>query len=147
MSKFVNIIRSGYNYGQRKIGVELGPKYLCQHNTFNELLQRHNVQHWSNSTNRAPNNKCIEHIENERVINPKLLMNLVAISNRKLYDFNILTPKMFRLNLVGDHSGVIGSVAASSKLNNNLVLVWIDAHTDINTPDTSLTGKIGRAHV
>ena len=39
----------------------------------------------------------------------------------------------------GDHSISIGSVAAALCANKNTSVVWIDAHTDIHTPETSLS--------
>ena len=48
----------------------------------------------------------------------------------------------FTLNIIGDHSAGIATVSAASQHAKNLGLVWIDAHTDINTPDTSMSGNI-----
>jgi arginase len=48
--------------------------------------------------------------------------------------------------LGGDHSIAIGSVAGVSsfyrKRNQKIGLMWLDAHTDINTPETSPSGNI-----
>ncbi len=48
--------------------------------------------------------------------------------------------------LGGDHSMAIGSISgAASHLHSQgkkLGLIWVDAHGDINTPETSLTGNI-----
>lgn len=48
--------------------------------------------------------------------------------------------------LGGDHSIAIGSVAGLAKFyrqtNQRLGIVWIDAHLDSNTPETSLSGNI-----
>ncbi|MBR5132340.1 MAG: arginase [Alistipes sp.] len=50
----------------------------------------------------------------------------------------------FPLVLGGDHSLGIGSVCGAAKALNgdDLCIIWIDAHTDINTQDTSPTGNI-----
>lgn len=42
----------------------------------------------------------------------------------------------------GDHSSALGTVSASSEGRPDMGLIWIDAHTDINTGDTTLTGNI-----
>jgi arginase len=39
----------------------------------------------------------------------------------------------------GDHSIAIGSVASALVKDPNVGILWIDAHADINTPDSSLT--------
>lgn len=46
------------------------------------------------------------------------------------------------LVLGGDHSLAIGSVAGAAATAQRLGLLWIDAHTDINTPRTSPSGHI-----
>ncbi len=50
------------------------------------------------------------------------------------------------LVLGGDHSLAAGSVAgvatALAESGKSLGLIWIDAHSDINTPETSLTGNV-----
>ena len=43
----------------------------------------------------------------------------------------------------GDHSLALGSIAGASKfLGNDLAVIWIDAHGDINTHETSPSGNI-----
>lgn len=46
------------------------------------------------------------------------------------------------LTLGGDHSLSIGSVAASLQAFDNLGLIWIDTHADLNNPQSSLTKNI-----
>lgn len=48
----------------------------------------------------------------------------------------------FPVVLGGDHSLGIGSIAGVSKAVKNLGVVWIDAHGDLNTHETTLTGNI-----
>jgi arginase len=48
----------------------------------------------------------------------------------------------FVLTLGGDHSLGVGTVAGMLKVHPNLGVIWVDAHADINTPDTSLSGNI-----
>jgi arginase len=47
----------------------------------------------------------------------------------------------FPIVLGGDHSIALGSVAASAR-DRNLGVIWIDAHGDFNTADTSPSGNI-----
>lgn len=52
----------------------------------------------------------------------------------------------FPLLLGGDHSQAIGSIAGVSRYlkrqGKSLGVLWVDAHTDMNTPDTSPSGNI-----
>ena len=48
----------------------------------------------------------------------------------------------FPLFLGGDHSCAMGTISAAARRDDNLGLVWIDAHPDINTQETTVTGNI-----
>lgn len=58
----------------------------------------------------------------------------------------ILEDGAFPVILGGDHSIAVGSVAGISnyyrKRDHRIGIIWIDAHADINTPDTSPSGNI-----
>jgi len=45
------------------------------------------------------------------------------------------------ITIGGDHSLAIGSIAGSSN-NHNLNLLWVDTHPDINTDETTISGRI-----
>ena len=51
------------------------------------------------------------------------------------------------LTLGGDHSIAIGTIAGTSRaikerLGREMAVIWVDAHADINTPETSESGNI-----
>lgn len=51
------------------------------------------------------------------------------------------------LTLGGDHSIAIGTVAGTSRairerLGMEMAVIWVDAHADINTPETSESGNV-----
>jgi arginase len=48
----------------------------------------------------------------------------------------------FPLFLGGDHSCAMGTIGAAAEKDGGLGLVWIDAHPDINTHETTVTGNI-----
>ena len=48
----------------------------------------------------------------------------------------------FPIMLGGDHSAAIASALASAKVNVDIGIIWIDAHTDYNTFETTVTGNI-----
>lgn len=58
----------------------------------------------------------------------------------------IATDSHFPLILGGDHSVAVGTVAGVShafrRRHQQLGLIWIDAHSDMNTPETSPSGNI-----
>ena len=48
----------------------------------------------------------------------------------------------FPIMIGGDHSAAIASALASAKVNIDVGMIWIDAHTDYNTFETTVTGNI-----
>ena len=53
----------------------------------------------------------------------------------------------FVLTLGGDHSIAIGTISGTAKairerLGREMAVIWVDAHADINTPETSDSGNI-----
>lgn len=48
----------------------------------------------------------------------------------------------FLLMLGGDHSIPIGTISGVKKARPNTGVVWVDAHADINTPETSNSGNL-----
>jgi len=59
---------------------------------------------------------------------------------RNLYVENMKTLDA-KLNIGGDHSMSIATVASSLRMNKNLKVLWIDAHGDINTRKSSNTNN------
>lgn len=48
----------------------------------------------------------------------------------------------FPIMIGGDHSAAIASALSSAKVNVDVGIIWIDAHTDYNTFETTVTGNI-----
>jgi arginase len=48
----------------------------------------------------------------------------------------------FPITVGGDHAAAIGSALAAKEENNDLGIIWIDAHTDYNTPESTITGNV-----
>lgn len=46
------------------------------------------------------------------------------------------------LALGGDHSSAIGSIAGASRAHKSIGVIYIDAHPDVNTAETTLTGNV-----
>ncbi|CAL1532823.1 unnamed protein product, partial [Lymnaea stagnalis] len=46
------------------------------------------------------------------------------------------------LVLGGDHSLGIGSVHGHCQVEPDLIVIWVDAHADINTPLTTISGNM-----
>lgn len=64
--------------------------------------------------------------------------------NTKLYKEMVEKIKdgFFPILIGGDHSVVVASALASAKVNTDIGIIWIDAHTDYNTFDSTVTGNL-----
>lgn len=84
------------------------------------------------------------HIEqsNARFLSP--IHNICSKLKSRVYK-NMCEDK-FPLVLGGDHSQAIGTISGLSKYyrekNEDIGVIWVDAHTDMNTPGTSPSGNI-----
>ena len=125
--KNINFIGACSDLGVHVCGSEKGPVELT--NNFN--IKNYMVEK--------------EQIEKSFDIND-LRKNEKAINNftKKIFDtsLNILKNDNIPLLIGGDHSCVIGSALASQKHNKNIGIIWVDAHIDYNTFETTITGNI-----
>lgn len=64
--------------------------------------------------------------------------------NENLYKNMVdkIKEEYFPIMIGGDHSASIASALASAKVNVDVGVIWIDAHTDYNTYETTVTGNI-----
>jgi len=97
------------SYGQKKDGVQLGGDYIINNLNFNTKLI---------------NNILINNIESYKIAYDKILEGVKR--------------KEFILNLGGDHSIGLPTVqAVLDEYKDEILIIWIDAHGDINTYETS----------
>ena len=136
----ISIIGMPLFYGCDRPGVEKGPEMLRKNN-INEIFEKNHfvtdlgdidVDYIDSKDKFLNNNKL------------KYLKQVVSANNRlaaKVYD--ALEKKTLPFIIGGDHSLALGSIAGSSKYyGNDLAVIWIDAHGDINTHETSPSGNI-----
>lgn len=127
----IDIINANTDLGVAVDGTCLGPDELTKY------LRAENVKEiyklYANEENK----------EKEKDNKMKNLDNL-NIFNEKLYEIvqEVIDNKHFPLTIGGDHSLVIASALASISKNGNIGIIWIDAHGDYNTFETTITGNI-----
>lgn len=134
--KNVTIIGVPIDLGAGQRGVDMGPSAI-RHALLTERLQamgkvvddRGNI-HVPISVNR--DNEFMKHREE------------VLQVCRELADevFQIYIEDSFPLILGGDHSLAIGSIAGLAKDEPELGVIWIDAHADFNSVESSPSGNI-----
>ena len=141
-SKIVDIIGFPMDLGADRRGVDMGPSAL-RIAGLREKLERLGYQ----TIDRGDIH--IEIMEKQKVTNPKLkYLNEILKTSRVLAARveRVLEKKHFPLCLGGDHSMALGSIAGISSFckKHRLMLgvIWVDAHTDMNTDETSPSGNI-----
>lgn len=136
----ISIIDMPLFYGCDKPGVEQGPKILRENNLLDIFNKSHNVCDMGevHVKNVSSNDKY--------AANAKMkYLDEVVRSNIGLADkvYAALENSTLPLVIGGDHALAIGSIAGASKyFENDLAVVWVDAHGDINTLETSPSGNI-----
>jgi arginase family enzyme len=74
----------------------------------------------------------------EETIEAKNILNVMSSSmNLRNQTFKALKEGYYPIVLGGDHSQAIGSIAGMKKFMPDTKIIWIDAHIDANTPDSS----------
>lgn len=127
------VIGAGSDLGVHIDGAHLGPLQLMNDmksfytGEMINLMQDEGIVKSRNLSDKKKNNVEIE----------KFNTALYKVELKKIEE------KLFPLTLGGDHSIAVASALADAKVNDGKVgLIWIDAHTDYNTFETTVTGNI-----
>jgi arginase len=136
----IHIIGMPMNHGAAKLGSNLGPDKIRELNLEGMLREmQYEVCDLGDvevsKVNEEDIYRCDEKLK---------YYDVVIDANTKLAfkAYESIKSGNFPLVIGGDHSLGMGSIAGVSKHINNLGVVWIDAHGDLNTHETTLTGNI-----
>jgi arginase len=135
MARTVRIIGIPMDLGQSRRGVDMGPSAVRYAGLQSRLARLgHTVYDEGNVS--APNPEEIAGGMEQR-------WQAVTAVCQELYErsHNFITDGDFTIFLGGDHTISIGSVAAAAQ-GGSLGLIWVDAHSDFNIPETSPSGNI-----
>lgn len=126
------IAGAGSDLGVHIDGAHLGPiqlmndlKGFYKGESFS-LVQNENIIKSRNLSDRRKNEYEIEKFNTE-------LYKVILEKEKDGY---------FPITIGGDHSVAVASALASSKVHENIGIIWIDAHTDYNTFETTVSGNI-----
>lgn len=146
-TKSVGILGVPLGFGAAKIGSELGVNAIRLSQSGGRTLQ----ENISNLGYEVYDHGDVPIIKPQSVAspdqNPKYLHEM-TVSSQAIYNsvIAILEQDQTPIILGGDHSIAIGSFSAIASYHkqrgDDVGLIWIDAHADINTPETSATGNI-----
>ncbi|HAE82679.1 MAG TPA: arginase [Ktedonobacter sp.] len=134
----IRMIGAPMDLGADRRGVDIGTSAI-RYADINDRLRTlgHSVKDMGNLLIPQP--------ESQPLGNPKLkyLEPIVRVSEELA---NIVTSILqegeFPLILGGDHSIALGSISGVAKVHKNIGVIWIDAHADFNTNQTTPSGNI-----
>lgn len=126
-------------YGSDRDGVQYGPNKLREKKIADTITKnKKNLYDFGNLfvPYVPPSDKFVSHKKIK-------YFDVIIDTNNNLSHlvYSSLTSKSFPFIIGGDHSLALGSIAGASRYFNNLAVIWIDAHGDINTHETSPSGN------
>lgn len=133
----IGVLGIPLHQGQRKLGVEEGPKFLRDAGLLDQLRGLgHLVKDFGDvRVEGEPNVTDCNAIESD----------IVGKTSKNVRDAvaEVLRSGRVLLNLGGDHTMAIGTVSGHAQAtHSDLAVIWVDAHADINTPTSSASGNI-----
>jgi arginase len=141
-AKKIRVIGVPLDLGQSRRGVDMGPSAVRVAGLEARLeALGHIVEDGGNVAVAIPEQK------KEGDPHAKYLKEITATCSKHAeLILKTLEAGKFPLSLGGDHSMAVGSVSGVAEFyrrqNQKVGLIWIDAHTDINTPDSSPSGNV-----
>jgi arginase len=134
----IRVIGAPMDLGADRRGVDIGTSAI-RYADLNHKLRSlgHHVRDLGNLPVPQP--------ESQPLGNPKLkyLEPIVRVCEELAGTVtSILQEGDFPLVLGGDHSIALGSVSGVAKVHKNIGIIWIDAHADFNTDETTPSGNI-----
>ncbi|MGC2211474.1 MAG: arginase [Candidatus Korobacteraceae bacterium] len=142
MKKSIRVIGVPLDLGQRRRGVDMGPSAVRVAGLDAKLeALGHAVEDSGNIAVTLPEQKnCGD--EHSRYLR-EITATCTSLADEVLHT---LEQEKTPLSIGGDHSLAAGSVSGVAEYYRreglHLGLIWIDAHSDINTPETSLSGNV-----
>jgi arginase len=142
----LNVIQAPVALGQTLEGVDEAPSILLGHGLIGQIetlgwsvakvleVDPHDLK-WDSPAGRLP-----AHQHGLKIKFPTELGNTC----REIAEHAEASARgrAFTLTLGGDHSIAIGSIGGALRARPDLGVIWVDAHGDFNTPETSPSGNI-----
>ena len=138
----IRILGVPLDLGQARRGVDMGPSALRAAG-LNATLEAlgHSVQDGGNIHVKNPEE---QHFGDKRAKYLNEIAETCSHVARRIH--KTLEEGCFPLSLGGDHSMATGTAGGVSKFfharGQSIGLIWIDAHADMNTPETSPSGNV-----
>lgn len=140
-SRTVNVVGVPLDLGVAKLGVDMGPTALRYAGIF-EALAHAGLACMDAGDLPVANNFALDRLPLAERMAAKRAEIARVSEVLGQHAFAAASRGELPLTLGGDHSTSIGAIAGVAKARGRIGLVWIDAHADSNTPETSPSGNI-----
>jgi len=137
--KTVSIVGCPFSGGQHRLGVDKGPIHMVNAGLVDQLRGLGWVVEFDG-------HHQFEDVAAEfdppigKLKNPRLVSNVTQAIARVAGDH--AARGSLPLTLGGDHSLAMGTIAGTLSRHTDACVIWVDAHADINTPETTDSGNI-----
>jgi len=128
----LTLINAKTDLGVTVDGANLGPEILSNYFKNNENIEKIVTIEKSNNKKSTDKNDLAKNLNEVNEFNEKLYNEII----------NTKENNSFPITLGGDHSLAIGSALGSIEKEQSLGIIWIDAHLDYNTFETTITGNL-----
>ncbi len=140
----IKIVGVPMDLGQQRRGVDMGPSAVRYAGLYDRLVQLGHKVHDIGNIPVAGRDE--DAVRSERWVETEggglRHLRAVTAACRAIYDVaSVCTGDDFPIFLGGDHSMAIGTISAMAA-RGPLGVIWIDAHGDYNTPETTPSGNI-----
>ena len=136
----INIFGVPMDLGQNRRGVDMGPSAIRYAN-LQQRLQSLGLTVQDSGNIVVPIIEELRHLsQDDKMHNAEAIAAVCQLTYEAVGKALAVGERAVVLG--GDHSVALGSVAASLDADNNLGVLWIDAHGDFNTPDITPSGNV-----
>ncbi|ODV91050.1 hypothetical protein CANCADRAFT_116001 [Tortispora caseinolytica NRRL Y-17796] len=142
-NKEITVIAAPFSGGQPRGGVEDGPDHLLKAGLLNQVRNL-GWKTVGGSTDTGLTVMSFTKPPNDTDVGKMKQPRYVSNATQTLYKETAKVSKSGALSLLigGDHSLAIGSVSGVFEAHPDACLLWIDAHADLNTPETTESGNL-----
>ncbi|XP_047538614.1 arginase, hepatic isoform X1 [Vanessa atalanta] len=136
--KKVGIIGVPFEKGQKKYGVSIAPAAIRSAGLIERLKEIDGIDVKDYGDIDIPS--CNEPVNVDNMAH----LSLVSACNKNLSNkvSQVLKDGRVAVTIGGDHSIGVGTVDGHYRVNEDMILIWVDAHADINTNKTSDSGSV-----
>lgn len=140
------VVAVGFSGGQCKPGVDAAPSALISNGLLTQLRDELGYKlHHDDTVHSYKELLPSSDPPFRGMLNPLAVSAVTQKLSSQVYEH--AKEGRLVLTLGGDHSIAIGTVSGTAKaikerLGREMAVIWVDAHADINTPETSESGNI-----